>query len=115
MPLIKIQTNTHLSQDQVNQILPTLSVKASEWLDKPEDYVQVILEPETIILFAGKTDPSAFIEVRSLGYYGHTIAEITQALCAFIHEQLDIPQDRIFINFFDIERSNWGWNSKTFG
>jgi phenylpyruvate tautomerase len=115
MPLIKIQTNTHLPKEQIDQILPGLSQKASEWLDKPEGYIQIIMEPETTIMFAGKTDPSALIEVRSLGFYGHSIAEITQALCTFIQEQLDIPQDRIFINFFDLERSHWGWNSKTLG
>lgn len=115
MPLIKIQTNANLPKEKTDQLLPALSQKASEWLDKPEAYVQIILEPTNAMMFAGTTEPTAFIEVRSLGFYGHSIGEITQALCTFIQEQLAIPQDRIFINFFDIERKNWGWNSKTFG
>ncbi len=115
MPLIKLQTNSKLSQDQMDEVLPALSQKASEWLDKPESYVQVIIETNLHMLFAGSTDPSAFIEVRSLGFYGHSIGEITQGLCQFIEEKLGIPQNRIFLNFFDIERTHWGWNGKTFG
>jgi len=115
VPLIRIQTNTSLLKDQINPLLISLSQKASEWLDKPEAYVQVILESDMAILFAGSTEPSALIEVRSLGFFGHSIGEITQALSTFIQENIGIPQDRIFINFFDMERKNWGWNGKTFG
>ena len=115
MPFIRVQTNKNLSDDTIKKLLPSLSQKASEWLDKPEAYVQVVLEPDVPIMFAGTTEPSAMIEVRSLGFFGHTMGEISQALCSCIQEELSIPQDRIFINFFDLARENWGWDGKTFG
>jgi phenylpyruvate tautomerase PptA (4-oxalocrotonate tautomerase family) len=114
MPIIKIQTNKVLSRDQANELLAVTSRKGSEWLNKPEAYVQVLLEAPTAMMFAGSIDPSILIEVRSLGFSGHSISEISRSLCILIHAQLNIPEDRIFINFFDIERSNWGWNGKTF-
>lgn len=114
MPVIKIQTNKAFSKDQTNELLPAISRKASEWLNKPEAYVQVILETPTAMIFAGSKAPSVLIEVRSLGFRGSSLGEISRSLCILIHTHLNIPEDRVFINFFDIGRSNWGWNGKTF-
>jgi phenylpyruvate tautomerase len=114
MPVIKIQTNKALSKDQTKELLAATSRKASEWLNKPEAYVQCVLETSTAMMFAGSTDPSILIEVRSLGFSGHSMDEISRSLCILFHAHLKVPEDRIFINFFDIERGNWGWNGRTF-
>jgi len=114
MPLLKLQTNITIHAENKTALLQQLSQRASEWLDKPEAYVQIVLEDQVAMLFAGTTEPTAMIEIRSLGFYGHTPGEISKALCQFLEAGLDIPCDRIFINFFDLARKDWGWNGKTF-
>jgi len=115
MPLLRLQTNLEPDQGKQSALTSALSKKMSEWLDKPEDYVQVILECGVSMRFAGTEDATVFAEVRSLGYYGLNQAEISHALCEFLSTECSVSQDRIFINFSDLPRENWGWNGKTFG
>ena len=115
MPFLRLQTNLELGQEKKSALTAMLSQKVSEWLDKPEDYVQVSLECSVSMRFAGTEDPTAFAEVRSLGFYGLNQNEITHALCECLQNECSIPQERVFINFVDMARENWGWNGKTFG
>ena len=115
MPLLRLQTNLELDQEKKTALSAALSRKVGEWLDKPEDYVQVTLESNVCMRFGGTEDPSAFVEIRSLGFYGFNQAEISHALCEYLQAECSISQERVFINFFDMERENWGWNGKTFG
>lgn len=115
MPLLRLQTNLDLEREKKSALSAALSHKVSEWLDKPEDYVQVTLESSVTMRFAGTEDPTAFVEIRSLGFFGLNQAEISHALCAFLESECAISQDRVFVNFLDLARENWGWNGKTFG
>lgn len=114
MPLLKLQTNVKLDQDEESSLSAVLSQKVSEWTDKPEAYVQIVVECDVSMRFGGTVDATAFIELRSLGFYGHQPAEVSHELCAILERELSISKDRIFINFFDMARENWGWNGKTF-
>ena len=42
-------------------------------------------------------------------------SEMAKPICEFIHENIGIPLDKIYICFEDIPSSMWGWNGKTFG
>jgi hypothetical protein len=42
------------------------------------------------------------------------IDKITEHFISLIQKQLGVPNDRIFIDFKDIERNLLGWNGKTF-
>jgi phenylpyruvate tautomerase len=115
MPLLRLQTNLDLDPEHQSALSAALSQKASEWIDKPEDYVQVILETGVTMRFGGTEDPTAFVEIRSLGFYGLNQAEISHALCDVLDAECSISPNRVFINFFDLARENWGWDGKTFG
>jgi len=115
MPLLKIQTNTDLSDAQNTALLDRGTQIVVEELRKPLDYVQVIVEGNQSIAFGGSKEPSAFVELRSLGLPGDTPKALSAAICALLETELGISPTRVFINFFDIERSHWGWNSETFG
>ena len=115
MPLIRIQINLDIEPIRVSQLASDLTRQASIWLGKPEDYVQIIIESSVHIFFAGTAEPSAFVEVSSLGFSAQTPDEISLALCTWLSTELSIPQDRVFIHFFDLPREHWGWNGKTFG
>ena len=40
---------------------------------------------------------------------------MAKPICEFIHEKIDVPIDKIYICFEDVNASMWGWNGKTFG
>ena len=115
MPLLKIQTNTDISESQSAALLERGTQLVVDELAKPRDYVQVVVQGSQSIAFGGTTESSAFVELRSLGLPDETPKALSAAICALLSDELNIPSTRTFINFFDIERANWGWNSKTFG
>ncbi len=67
------------------------------------------------ILMSGKPGDAAFVDVRSIGgLSGDVNRELSQKVCGLLSESLGVPQNRIYLNFTDVEASNWGWNGKIF-
>jgi hypothetical protein len=64
--------------------------------------------------FAGSNDPLAYLELKSIGLPTDRTTEFSQTLCDTLSQQLQIPTDRIYIEFSDAERHLWGWNGATF-
>ena len=114
MPLVKIQTNTEMSDSDRYGMSKDISALAARELGKPESYVMVIIEPTTTMLFAGTNDPTCYIELKSIGLPESKTKDLSAALCQFINEQLAIAKDRIYIEFADAPRAMWGWNGATF-
>ena len=83
-------------------------------LNKPEPYVMVSVETECDMLFGGNDMPLAYVELKSIGLPGDQTTRYYETLCAFIARELKIPQERVYIEFADVERNLWGWNAKTF-
>ena len=63
--------------------------------------------------FAGSTDPSVYVEIKSIGALKPPA--MTAAFCTLISERTGIPANRIYIGFDDVKASAWGWNGNTFG
>ena len=114
MPLLKIQVNTVVLADKAEALLSQGTDLIVNEMNKPRDYVQVVLEPGTAIAFAGTREPSAFVELRSLGLPEETARLLSEKICGLLEAELSIPPTRVFINFFDFPRPLWGWNGKTF-
>ena len=65
--------------------------------------------------YGGTTDPAAFLYLSSLGSIDPDTNKATSAAVAEILEaELGVPAGRYYINFFDSERSNMGYNGGTF-
>ena len=114
MPLLKIQTNRQLSAEDCSDLLKSISTTIAQALGKPERYVMIVLEENQSMLFAGSDDPMAFLELKSIGLSVQITGDLSATLCGTIGSSLDIPTDRIYIEFADAERAMWGWNSTTF-
>ncbi|WP_455220430.1 phenylpyruvate tautomerase MIF-related protein [Kaarinaea lacus] len=114
MPYLAIQTNQKLSDEQSAALLQKMSQTVSEILGKPESYIMVAIQDALPMLFAGKPDPVAYLQLKSLGLPESSTAEFSRALCDLINKELGIAQDRIYIEFSAPERHMWGWNNKTF-
>ena len=114
MPYLLIQTNQDINTEKSESLMQRASKTIAELLGKSENYVMVSLQDSSNMLFAGNSDPTAFLHLKSLELPEASTADYAKTLCDMIEQELDIPPDRIFINFSSPERHMWGWNNKTF-
>jgi phenylpyruvate tautomerase len=114
MPYLSIQTNQNLSKDRTTKFLQKASQTVSAMLGKPENYVMVAIQDASPMMFAGTTDPAAYLQLKSLGLPESATADFSQLLCGFINKELGIAVERIYIEFSGPDRHLWGWNNKTF-
>ena len=114
MPYFSIETNQTIESEETQEIIAKASSLIAGLLGKPESYVMVSIKPETPMTFAGTTAPTAFVRLKSIGLATNRCAEFSERICTFIDQELGVPKDRVFIDFKDAERSQFGWNGKTF-
>jgi phenylpyruvate tautomerase PptA (4-oxalocrotonate tautomerase family) len=114
MPYLHIRTNVSVEPAQQSASLARCSTAVAEALGKSERYVMVSLEAGQAMRFAGDDAPCAYLELKSIGLPEARSAELSATLCALIEAQLQIPQQRIYIEFADAARHMWGWNGATF-
>ncbi|MEB3211891.1 MAG: phenylpyruvate tautomerase MIF-related protein [Leptolyngbyaceae bacterium] len=117
MPLIKVQTSINSpAKDAVESMLKQLSASLAKHLGKPESYVMTSFEADVAMTFAGTTDPTCFVEIKSVGTMSSSQTRtMSQDFCQQINEALGIPENRTYIEFADAKGSMWGWNGSTFG
>ncbi len=114
MPLLKIHTNQPLDDAAQTTLLQKASAKVAGLLGKPERYVMITLDTGQAMLFAGNNAPLAYLELKSIGLPNDATASLSAALCRLISEELNVAQDRIYIEFTNAERHLWGWDGHTF-
>ena len=115
MPFFKIETNTEkLNDNQANAFIAAASEFVSSLLEKPERYVMVSYQHNPDMIFNGKNNALAYIELKSLGLNEEKTSEYAEKICDFVHETLDVSPDRIYIEFTNAQRHLWGWDNKTF-
>lgn len=114
MPYFSIDTNQALEASKTKEIMKKASVLIAELLGKPESYVMVSIKPDTPLIFGGAADPAAFVRLKSIGLAEDRCAEFSEKICGFIEQELEIPKNRVFIDFKDLERKIFGWDGKTF-
>jgi len=111
MPYLNIVTNQTVPNETA--LLNIASKTVAKAASKPESYVMVSIEEKANLMMGGSDAPVAFLDYRALGLPSDRSA-FSDALCAFVTEQLGIEGDRIYISMTDSERQNWGWNHSTF-
>ena len=114
MPYLKIQTNQSLDESTQNALLKKASATVSAQLGKSLDYVMVAIDPPRPMMFAGSNEPTAYLELKSIGLSSANTTDLSAALCNLIADELSIDKNRVYIEFSNSERSMWGWNGATF-
>lgn len=114
MPYLMLQTNVEISRDGADIVLKNLSAAVARALGKPESYVMIALDSGKPMLFAGSAEPTAYMELKSLGLPEAATPALSQTLCGLIEQQLEISQERIYIEFSNPANHLWGWNGETF-
>ena len=114
MPTLRILTNVEVPAEDRADLFARASGTVAELLGKPESYVMVILEDGRDLFFAGTSDPAAYVEFKSIGLPELKTAHYSRALCDLLAETLEIPAERVYIEFSAPPRHLFGWNGGTF-
>jgi phenylpyruvate tautomerase len=115
MPLLKLDTTVALSDDQRKSLLPALSKIVAETIGKPETYMMVAINASAIFM-AGQPGDAAFVDIRSIGGLSTQVnQQLSKKVSTLLNQTLGIAPNRIYLNFSDVDASNWGWNGSTFG
>jgi len=115
MPLLKLETTVAFSDAQRQQLLASLSKMVADTIGKPEQYVMVTIS-QAAISMSGKPGDAAFVDIRSIGGLTEDVnRQLSQKICALLAQSLRVSQDRVYLNFSDVDGGNWGWNASTFG
>ncbi|MEE9494403.1 MAG: phenylpyruvate tautomerase MIF-related protein [Gammaproteobacteria bacterium] len=112
MPLLLIESNQ--SVDDLQLLLTRMSATVSKALGKPESYVMVKYLHNSAMLFAGTNDPLAYLELKSIGLPETETGPLSKQLTTLVSELLNIPSDRVYIEFTGVARHLWGWKGSTF-
>jgi len=112
MPLLTLNTNQSI--DDSTRVCQKLSGLTADILGKPESYVMVLVQDNQSMTFAGTDEPTALLQLKSLGLPEDQTTELSQNLCTLVNELLGIPTNRIYIEFSSPARHFWGWDKRTF-
>lgn len=115
MPYLNIQTNQSLTPESEEKLLLESSRIVAEGLAKSEEFMMVAVKANTPMVFGGKAGPTAFLEIKSIGIPGDKTKDICRRLCELIHSVADIPPERVYVKFNDVQRSMWGWKGDMLG
>ena len=112
MPFIQINISSKSYVD--NDLLQKeISKMVADLTGKPENYVMTMIQSDSQMTFAGSDEPCCFIKLQSIGPLN--TSSMSKNLCELIASKTNIKANRIYIEFMDVNASNWGFNSSTFG
>jgi phenylpyruvate tautomerase PptA (4-oxalocrotonate tautomerase family) len=117
MPLVRIVSNQPApSPQRAEALLKDVSQCVSRLLGKPERWVMTCIDPTSAMTFAGTTEPTCYVEVKSIGSLApNTTQQLSFELCALLSKHLAVPANRTYIEFNDAVGHLWGYDGSTFG
>ena len=83
----------------------------AEATGKPESYIGVSITDNASVIFGGSEEPCALGNMYSIGAIS---MESNGKVQAAVTDLLSVPENRMYINFFDMPRANVGWSRRTF-
>ena len=115
MPLLKVFTSAEPPVERAAW-LRELSALLARALDKPEEYVMVILNLPPAMTFGGSEEPACYAELKNVGRLSPTAVEaLSHELCAALASGLRVAKNRIYVEFTNVDGAMWGWDGTTFG
>ena len=110
MPYINILTSEKV--DNKKKLLEEITTLISSLTNKSKRFVMAKLEDDLQMYFEDDNN-CCYLEIKSIGSLNPS--EMVKPICDFIHENIGVPVDKIYISFQDVPASMWGWNGRTFG
>ena len=115
MPAIRALISGEIDKASKESLALNLSKTIAKAMNKPEAYVQSIIEDGATISFGGSVGASAYIVVRGVGGFSPDVNKsLSKLICTALKDSANIDPSRIYINFESFKGSDWGWNCGTF-
>jgi phenylpyruvate tautomerase len=117
MPLLNLFSSAKQPDEAaLSRLLQSFSRLLAAELGKPERYVMVGLAPRMEMTFGGSRAPACYAELKNVGQLEDDKVEALSAvLCDAIAKGLDLPRERIYIEFTNADGALWGFDGGTFG
>ena len=109
MPYLKIQINQDFDEERKAVIIDKMSKLVAKELGKPESFIMVALETATKMVFAGTNEPTIFMELKSVGLPESKTSDLSESLCDFAEQYLNVKKERVYIEFANAVKSMCGW------
>ena len=114
MPYFSVETNKKLISGTFSHKLKKTSEFVSELLEQPENRVMISIKPGMSMMYAGSRVASAFVELKSIDLPEDRYAELSKKICDYISSEFQLPTDRIYVVFENLDRETLGWKGGTF-
>lgn len=103
------------AEEGASALLRRVSATLARELGKPESYVMTCLVPKTTMTFAGTGAPACYAEVKNIGEFSADLTlRLSKVLGELLSEGLEVPRDRIYIEFQNARPHLWGFDGETF-
>lgn len=114
MPFIDSKVTVKLNKEKKELLKSKLGEIITNIPGKSEEYLMVGFEDNYSLYFAGKElEYGAFVNVKIFGKAKkEDLEKITKDICNLYEEELNIPQDKIYVTYDEVE--NWGFNGFNF-
>lgn len=113
MPYFSIETNKKIDIKETEKLTKKASRFLAEMMTKPEQVIMVAIKPGTPLIFGGTDEPSAFVQIKALGLEKGRCPEFSKKVCGFLEKEINVPGNRVFIEFTDIDGKTFGYNGDT--
>lgn len=114
MPMFIVNTNVPRASVPEG-FLSELTQQLAQATGKPAQYIAVHVVPDQLMTFSGTSDPCALCSLHSIGKIGGAQnRNYSKLLCGLLSDRLHISPDRVYINYYDMNAANVGWNGSTF-
>jgi phenylpyruvate tautomerase len=113
MPLLNITTSAEVRN--ADELCASLTPLLARALDKETSWVMVVVNPRATMTFGGSAAPACYAEVKNVGSLAPAeVEQLSKTLCAQLSKALDVPEERIYLEFTNVDGAMWGWNGSTF-
>ena len=114
MPFINSKVSVSMTQERKDRVKERLGEIISIIPGKSENWLMVGFDDAYDLYFKGNQDEDTALE--KVNIYGGASPEVfnkmTAAICQIFHEELGIPENRIYVKYEEAE--HWGWNGANF-
>jgi phenylpyruvate tautomerase len=114
MPFFSITTNEPMDAERAASISAKASAFLAGLLGKPEKYIMVQIRPGEAMILNQNSEPTAFVELKSIGLAKDDCRMLSEKICGFLEERVGISPERAYIDFHSIDGAMFGWNKTTF-
>nr|XP_033810933.1 macrophage migration inhibitory factor [Geotrypetes seraphini] len=114
MPILSVHTN--VAKDAVPKtLLAEFTQQLAKATGKPAQYVAVHILTDQLMSFGASSEPCALCSLHSIGKIGGPQNKAYSKLISdMLKKHLNIQPERTYINYFDMDAVNVGWNGSTF-